>query len=208
MKTWNALDEQLIDAASWGETDKVQALLAAGADVEARDEDDLTALMQAARLGRIEVVQALLAAGADVNARTMVGWKALCSDWPRLWRATVDLLAPVSVWFFAVCACWMALSWALGPLLWTLLGAFGGLCAVWVWFVIRVVLSEAQRCETALMIAARRRNEEVIRALIAGGANAVYDAAVLRLRGQRDAADAIFAARKRGGKARAGRGCK
>jgi serine/threonine-protein phosphatase 6 regulatory ankyrin repeat subunit B len=46
-------------------------LLAAGADVNAKDKDGVTALMWASQGGHITVVQALLAAKADVNAKMM-----------------------------------------------------------------------------------------------------------------------------------------
>ncbi len=46
----------------------VQALLDAGADVNAKDNNGETALIQAASTGHTETVQALLDAGADVDA--------------------------------------------------------------------------------------------------------------------------------------------
>lgn len=55
----------LHSAAAYGETDAVKALLRAGAEVDALDEDDQTPLHLACALGRAPVVRLLLAAGAD-----------------------------------------------------------------------------------------------------------------------------------------------
>ena len=61
------LDRRLVDAASRGDLGAVEALIAAGADPNARI-DGYPALQLAVRDGTVEVVEALLAAGADVNA--------------------------------------------------------------------------------------------------------------------------------------------
>ena len=61
------LDQQLVEAAADGDLGAVEALIAAGADPNARI-DGYPALQLAVRDGAVEVVQALLAAGADVNA--------------------------------------------------------------------------------------------------------------------------------------------
>ena len=67
----------LIEAASMGDTQKVQTLLEQGTDVNAKDDDGSTALMAAATYGHIEVVQNLLAQGADVNAKDNNGSTAI-----------------------------------------------------------------------------------------------------------------------------------
>ena len=55
----------------------VEALLAAGADKEAKTQHGPTALYTASRHGRLPVVQALLAAGAEKEAREEHGRTAL-----------------------------------------------------------------------------------------------------------------------------------
>ena len=69
--------EDLIDAATRGDVASAQALLAKGADVDAKTSDGVTALMAAALHGRLDMVQALLDKGAAVNARDYDGWTAL-----------------------------------------------------------------------------------------------------------------------------------
>ena len=68
----------LIWAAIIGHTDTLQALLAAGADSEARDDvDGRAALIWAAWNGHTGTAQALLAAGAESEARDNWGYTAL-----------------------------------------------------------------------------------------------------------------------------------
>jgi ankyrin repeat protein len=67
----------LMAAASNGHREVLEALLAKGADVNARADNGVTALMGAASNSNLEMVQALLAKGADVNARAENGWVAL-----------------------------------------------------------------------------------------------------------------------------------
>jgi ankyrin repeat protein len=71
------LDENLLRAASEGKAKKVQSLLEAGADVNAKNDTDMTALMLAAGSGHTEIVQNLLDAGAKLNVKDMVGKTAL-----------------------------------------------------------------------------------------------------------------------------------
>ena len=70
-----ALDQQLLGA---GDARTVQALLAAGADKEAKDSNGgFTALILASFHGHTEIAQALLAAGADKEAKNNDGWTTL-----------------------------------------------------------------------------------------------------------------------------------
>ena len=66
----------LMLAAFRGDLLSVRGFLAAGADVNARDGDGLTALMYAARGGQAAVVHFLLLRGANVYARAKNGWTA------------------------------------------------------------------------------------------------------------------------------------
>jgi ankyrin repeat protein len=54
-----------------------KALIAAGADVDQRNNEGSTALMTAAFFCRTEIVEALLAAGADTSIRNAAGATAL-----------------------------------------------------------------------------------------------------------------------------------
>ena len=69
------LDRQLSDAAERGDPSTVKALIAAGADPDAKV-NVFTALHVAIRISSVEVVNALLAAGADPNSR-VDGYPAL-----------------------------------------------------------------------------------------------------------------------------------
>jgi ankyrin repeat protein len=67
-------------------------LLAYGADVDARAESGITALIEAATAGREEVVGLLLDSGADVGAKTKAGATALCAAARAGNRAVAELL--------------------------------------------------------------------------------------------------------------------
>lgn len=71
----------LIEASKWSHMDTIRALLAAGANVNAKDVGGETALYIAARDGHVEVVAELLAAGATVNAKYLEGNIKLYSFW-------------------------------------------------------------------------------------------------------------------------------
>jgi uncharacterized protein len=62
-------DQALIAAAGKGDLVAVERLIAAGADVKARDTRGRTALLAATHANRVAAARALIAAGADVNAR-------------------------------------------------------------------------------------------------------------------------------------------
>jgi ankyrin repeat protein len=64
-------------ATARGDLGAIAALLAAGTDVDSRDEHGQTALMNAARDGRADVVRLLIGHGADLNHRAKYGLTAL-----------------------------------------------------------------------------------------------------------------------------------
>lgn len=59
----------LTNAARKGDTKETERLIAAGADVNAKDRTGLTPLFVAAGMGKKEVVELLISKGADVNAK-------------------------------------------------------------------------------------------------------------------------------------------
>lgn len=79
--------------AAWkGDTATVQALLAKGADVNAKTDKGATALVWAATTGHNDTVQALLAHGADVNAKNNTGMTALMMAKKRGHKEIVRML--------------------------------------------------------------------------------------------------------------------
>lgn len=63
----DAMDTPLHQAAKYGHTEIVRLLVAAGADTEAKNENELTPLWLAARFNRAETASELIKAGADTN---------------------------------------------------------------------------------------------------------------------------------------------
>ena len=70
-------EENLINAAKNGDHKNIATLIAAGTGLEAKDDQDRTALMRAAEKGYSEVVKILLDAGAEVSTKDKFGWTAL-----------------------------------------------------------------------------------------------------------------------------------
>jgi ankyrin repeat protein len=85
----------LMYAAGRGHTEIVQALIASGAAVNARDMAGHTALMFAANNGQPETVKALVAAGADAFARNRNGQTALAYAAVNGHREVADFLRTV-----------------------------------------------------------------------------------------------------------------
>jgi len=68
---------QLFDACTQGNLDVVNALLDSGFNVNATDEDDVTALQLAAANGQEQIVRLLLVRGAAVDQANLAGWTPL-----------------------------------------------------------------------------------------------------------------------------------
>ena len=66
-------ESSIHDAANGGNIEAAKQHLAAGTDVNAKDEEGLTPLHFAAYCGQKEVAELLIAKGADVNAKIVSG---------------------------------------------------------------------------------------------------------------------------------------
>ena len=86
------LNENLIEASRRGDLREVKGLLAEGANVNAKDEFGMTALIRATGEGHREVVQILLDKEADVNAKDHYGFTALKNASHRGHREVVQAL--------------------------------------------------------------------------------------------------------------------
>ena len=80
------------DAVEKGNVEAIKQHLAAGTDVNAKDKDGFTPLIQAVQRGQKEVAKLLIEKGADVNAKTAKGGTPL--DWANAGNhsETADLL--------------------------------------------------------------------------------------------------------------------
>jgi hypothetical protein len=94
-----SLQNQIDDAIDTSNVAALRALLAAGADPKAADEDRVTLVMRAAEIGHAETVRVLLMAGADPTARDRHGRNAadrardgLASGAPRDFALILTLL--------------------------------------------------------------------------------------------------------------------
>jgi ankyrin repeat protein len=69
-------EDKLISAVKNGDLKNVKTFTAAGADLEARDNKDMTALMWAAEKGYPDIVRTLIDAGADISTKDKFGCTA------------------------------------------------------------------------------------------------------------------------------------
>ncbi len=72
-----SIEDKLISAVKNGDLKSVETFIVAGANLEARDNQDMTALMIAADRGYSDIARALIDAGADINAQDKFGCTAL-----------------------------------------------------------------------------------------------------------------------------------
>lgn len=87
-------------AATNPDVSALKALLAAGANVNAKDDDGNTPLHMAAYTNRIEAAKVLLEAGADVNAKTTAGRTPMAMA--RKSRAD-EIAGLISLWVLKGC---------------------------------------------------------------------------------------------------------
>lgn len=69
-------EDKLISAVKKGDLKNVKTFISSGADLEARDNENMTALMRAAEKGYADIVRILLDAGADISAKDRFGCTA------------------------------------------------------------------------------------------------------------------------------------
>ena len=69
-------EDKLISAVKNGDLKNVKTLIAAGAGLEARDNENMTALMRAAEKGYSDIARILIDAGADISAKDKFGCTA------------------------------------------------------------------------------------------------------------------------------------
>lgn len=66
-------EDELIRAVQKGDCEDVQRLIAAGADLEARNTENMTSLMIAVQKGYTDIARQLITAGADIKAKGRYG---------------------------------------------------------------------------------------------------------------------------------------
>ena len=86
------VNEVFINVAESGDLHAVESYITKGADVNAKANDDVTALMMASQNDHKEVVELLLAKGADINAKDKNGTTALMMASQNDHKEVVDLL--------------------------------------------------------------------------------------------------------------------
>ena len=70
-------DISIHEAAEQGNIEAAKQHLAAGTDVDAKDDDGRTTLLHAAYQGNNEIAELLIAKGADLNVKNKVGYTPL-----------------------------------------------------------------------------------------------------------------------------------
>jgi uncharacterized protein len=154
----------LIAAAKQGDAGQVRAQLQAGADVNARDSGQRTALLHAARGGQLAVVRALIEAGAGLDARDPDGRTALMEAARRKEAMPVpDLVAAGADVNLADKGGWTALMFAAKE------GTLAAARAI-IRSPKQSSLDALARETSALSIAAERGRHALVHALVEAGA--------------------------------------
>ena len=105
MLTATATATELNQAATNGDITKIERLLDAGADPNARNEWGATALHGGATInGHIDIIKALLDAGTDPNTRNISGYTALhitaADGQPAAINALLDAGAYINIYYY------------------------------------------------------------------------------------------------------------
>lgn len=85
-------EDKLISAVKNGDLKNVETLIAAGVDLEARDNENMTALMIAAKKGDTDIASKLITAGANISAQDRYGWTVLFHAFDKGHAEIVKLL--------------------------------------------------------------------------------------------------------------------
>ncbi|KAH8271586.1 hypothetical protein KR018_010142 [Drosophila ironensis] len=154
----------LMVVAGRGLTAFVREFLARGADVQAEDLDNWTALLCASRNGHFDVVQLLLDHGAEIEHRDMGGWTSLMWAAYRGHTELVRLLLDKGADGNAHG------NYHLGALLWAAGRGFKDIVELLVQRGAKVNVGDKYGT-TALVWACRRGNVEIVDTLLKAGAN-------------------------------------
>lgn len=73
----SSLNQRLIEAAANGDTEAAISFLSSGANINAKDENERTALIHATYNCHVETIKLLIERGADLDAKDREGWTAL-----------------------------------------------------------------------------------------------------------------------------------
>ena len=157
--------DEVIAAARAGDAAAVRALLAAGADVDARQGDGATALHWAAHRGDLELADVLIEAGADVDAANAL-------DATPLWLASQNGDARLVARLLAAGAdANVTLKMGETPLMSAARSGDVGTVELLLAAGADVDATERERGQTALMWAAAQSHAEIVGVLVAAGAD-------------------------------------
>lgn len=151
-------------AAAKGLLPFVRELLARGADVNAEDLDNWTALLNAAKYGHTEVVRLLIEHGADIEQRDMGGWTSL------MWASYHGHTEIAAILLDKGADIFAHANFHLGSLLWAAGRGHKDIVQMLVQRGAKVNVGDKYGT-TALVWACRRGNAEIVEILLKAGAN-------------------------------------